>query len=205
MDFIEGAKISEQEQLLLWNVDGRKIAETLIDIYLRQLLVYGFIHVDPHPGNILILPDGRICLIDFGMVSELSEQEIQAFRKLLQSTFMRNPTGILDALGLLGFLRAGADLETLIPLIEKLLDRLTGNESSEEVPDLSSVVEGMQSLLTDSPIQIQSKFIFLIRGTGILITTLTNLSPHTDWLNILANIGPSVFMAPIDAHSKPTK
>ncbi len=204
MEYMEGARITDRKQLALWGVDGLKTAEVLLDIYLRQLLVYGFIHVDPHPGNILILPDHRIGLLDFGMTEELSAREIGALRTLLQSVFMRDLDGILTALDQLGFLRPDVDRESLRPAIGHALDHLGGQSDLRQPPSLQSVVAGLRSLLRDSPIQLQAKYMFLVRGTGILITTLALLAPRTNWLEVMAGIGPSVFMTPIDPSKKGT-
>ena len=66
--------MTEVDEILRHNIDTRKMIENLIGFYGDQLLVHGFFHADPHPGNILIRPDSRIVLLDYGMVLEVTPE-----------------------------------------------------------------------------------------------------------------------------------
>src|SRR5436190_5663670 len=68
MEYIEGTKITELSPLAQIEWDGGALAEELFQAYLQQILVDGLFHADPHPGNVLVTPDGRIALLDLGMV-----------------------------------------------------------------------------------------------------------------------------------------
>lgn len=71
MEFVSGKKITDLSPLSLLEIDRRKLAEELFHAYLKQMLVDGFFHADPHPGNIYITKDGKIGLLDLGMVGQL--------------------------------------------------------------------------------------------------------------------------------------
>jgi ubiquinone biosynthesis protein len=73
MDFIEGRKVTAITSLRKLDIDGAELAGTLFRAYLKQILVDGFYHADPHPGNVILTEDGRIALIDLGMVARLQE------------------------------------------------------------------------------------------------------------------------------------
>lgn len=79
IEYVKGCKITDVKQLKAWGLDPRRIAERGMNIYLTQIFEYGYFHADPHPGNILIKPDGTICLIDFGMVGKLMRKDKYAF------------------------------------------------------------------------------------------------------------------------------
>ena len=79
IEFVEGCKITDKAQLLAWNLSPEVVAETGMDIYLTQIFEFGFFHADPHPGNVLVRPDGTLVLIDFGMVGKLTKQQKYAF------------------------------------------------------------------------------------------------------------------------------
>ncbi|MGE5480756.1 MAG: ABC1 kinase family protein [Chloroflexota bacterium] len=81
MDFIQGKKVTSLTPLGRMEINGGALAEQLFRAYLRQILLDGFYHADPHPGNIFLTDDGRIALIDLGMVGYVSN-ELQ--KKLLQ-------------------------------------------------------------------------------------------------------------------------
>ena len=72
MDYIAGKKITSLSPLRLMEVDGPSLSEELFRAYLKQILVDGFFHADPHPGNVFITDDNRIAIIDLGMVGHIT-------------------------------------------------------------------------------------------------------------------------------------
>ncbi|HEX6910197.1 MAG TPA: AarF/ABC1/UbiB kinase family protein [Longimicrobium sp.] len=72
MEYVRGRNISKLSPLARMEADGRVLAEELFRAYLKQILVDGFFHADPHPGNVFLTDDGRIALLDVGMVGTLS-------------------------------------------------------------------------------------------------------------------------------------
>ncbi len=74
MECVHGIKISEIDRLNAAGFDLRAIAHHGADAILKQVLVHGFFHGDPHPGNIYILEGNRVCFLDYGMVGRLTEE-----------------------------------------------------------------------------------------------------------------------------------
>ena len=72
MEYIRGRKITSLSPLAILGLDGAQLAEELFRAYLKQILVDGFFHADPHPGNLFLTDDGRIALVDLGMVGRVS-------------------------------------------------------------------------------------------------------------------------------------
>ncbi len=84
MDFIPGKKITSVTGFKLLDIDGAPLAEEVFKAYLKQILVDGFFHADPHPGNVFLTDDNKIALIDLGMVAYLTPQlQEQIFQLLL--------------------------------------------------------------------------------------------------------------------------
>jgi predicted unusual protein kinase regulating ubiquinone biosynthesis (AarF/ABC1/UbiB family) len=71
MEYIPGKKITELSPLRLMEIDGPGLARELFRAYLKQILLDGFVHADPHPGNVFLTDDDRIALLDLGMVTRL--------------------------------------------------------------------------------------------------------------------------------------
>ena len=71
MEYVPGTKITEMSPLTRMEFDGDALAEELFRAYLKQILVEGFFHADPHPGNVFLTPDHRIALLDLGMVGHI--------------------------------------------------------------------------------------------------------------------------------------
>ena len=72
MEYVRGTKVTALNPVALIDVDPEGLADELIQAYLHQILIDGFFHADPHPGNVFITEDGRLALIDLGMVGHLS-------------------------------------------------------------------------------------------------------------------------------------
>jgi ubiquinone biosynthesis protein len=72
MEFIDGRKITSLSPIALAELDGKALAEELFNAYLKQILVDGFFHADPHPGNVFLTHDNRIALLDLGMIGRLT-------------------------------------------------------------------------------------------------------------------------------------
>jgi ubiquinone biosynthesis protein len=71
MEYIPGRKITELSPLRLMEIDGPGLARELFRAYLKQILIDGFFHADPHPGNVFLTDDDQIALLDLGMVGRL--------------------------------------------------------------------------------------------------------------------------------------
>ena len=83
MDLIDGRKVTDLGTLGLMEIDGPALAEELFSAYLEQILGSGFIHADPHPGNVLTTTDGDLALIDLGMVTRVSPESQEDLIKML--------------------------------------------------------------------------------------------------------------------------
>ena len=70
-DYIRGEKITKLSPLVRTEIDGQVLAEQVFRAYLQQILVDGFVHADPHPGNVFLTDDNRIALLDLGMVARI--------------------------------------------------------------------------------------------------------------------------------------
>ncbi len=73
MQRLDGHKVTELSGVVLTDVDGDTLADQLFRAYLDQILVAGFFHADPHAGNVLLMPDGRLAVLDVGQVARLNE------------------------------------------------------------------------------------------------------------------------------------
>lgn len=83
MDYIRGKKVTALNPLARMEIDGEALAEQLFRAYLKQILVDGFFHADPHPGNVFVTEDHRIALIDLGMVGHLTPSLQEQLLKML--------------------------------------------------------------------------------------------------------------------------
>lgn len=83
MDYVRGEKITSLGPLARLEIDGSPLLDELLRAYLKQVLVDGFFHADPHPGNVFLTDDGRIALLDLGMVGHVTPEVQEHLLKLL--------------------------------------------------------------------------------------------------------------------------
>ena len=83
MDYVFGQKITSLSPLTRMEIDGAALAEELHKAYLKQIVIDGFFHADPHPGNVFLNDDGRLALLDLGMIGRISGTMQENLLKLL--------------------------------------------------------------------------------------------------------------------------
>ena len=83
MEFVCGRKVTSLGPFARMDLDGAPLSEALCRAYLKQILVDGFFHADPHPGNVFVTQDGRIALLDLGMVGRIAPSMQESLLKLL--------------------------------------------------------------------------------------------------------------------------
>lgn len=173
MSYITGANIRDIKQLQAWGVNRRTVRDALLDVYLKQILVNGFVHLDPHPGNLVVQSNGRLAILDFGMVAEYGQAERGAFRQLIQRVILRDAEGVVSVLQQLGYVQSDADTQEFARGIGSMLGRI----------DLAL----LRGLLAHESFRMQAKYMLLIRCLGLLKTVLSTLTPEeTDWFSVLS-------------------
>ena len=113
MEYVPGIKISDFEALTAQGYDLKEIARRGADAFLKQVLDYGLFHADPHPGNVFILPDQVICMLDYGMVGRLGQDLKDQLIDLLQALLDRDVERIISQLLYSGELADESDLRNL--------------------------------------------------------------------------------------------
>jgi ubiquinone biosynthesis protein len=112
MDYVRGRKITAIGPLARLEMDGEQLGETLFEAYLKQILVDGFFHADPHPGNVFLTDDRRIALLDVGMVGRITPELQDKLLRLLLAISEARGEEASNLLVELGERRAEFDAES---------------------------------------------------------------------------------------------
>lgn len=124
MDFVKGVKITELSGFMLTEIDGDALVDELLEAYLHQLIVEGFFHADPHPGNLLLTDDRRIAFMDLGMVGRLSDQMREAVYNLFSGISENKNERVVDVLMSVGLHEAqDVDRKRLSADVSQLVSR----------------------------------------------------------------------------------
>ncbi|MBY9078724.1 AarF/ABC1/UbiB kinase family protein [Paenibacillus sp. HN-1] len=180
MEFLEGVKINDFAKLDAWGVDRTKLAKALLEIFIEQILVEGFFHADPHPGNVLVQPDGTIALIDFGMVGRIGDDMKAQMIALVMAVYLKDAHGAIDALNRLSFLRRNVDLEVFSRNLTLLFEQINGDTF-----DLSFVTSGdnseeLRHFLYSQPFQLPANTTFLGKAMVTVYGLCLGLDPELD-------------------------
>lgn len=121
--FIEGTKLTDREGLERLGIDRADIAQRLVRSYCQMLFVDGVYHADPHPGNLFVLPDGSLVLLDFGAVAELSQRMREGIVEFVEAVMRRSTERILGALRKMGFISRGGDVRVSEAVVDYFHER----------------------------------------------------------------------------------
>jgi ubiquinone biosynthesis protein len=102
LQYVEGTRFRDIRPLLLTPSERRRVASMGADAIFRMAFEDGFFHGDPHPGNLLLTPDGDLALLDFGMIGYLSRGDIEALSRLFIAVVQRDAAAALRGLESLG-------------------------------------------------------------------------------------------------------
>jgi ubiquinone biosynthesis protein len=176
LERIRGTKINDLPELDRQGIDRPALAKYATDVVLKMVCEDGFFHADPHPGNFFIESDGRIGLIDFGMVGRLDERTQERLADLLIAISNQNAERLVDALLELGVTRKPVDREMLTSHITHLLATYWGRSLKELRVGalLNDVFKVMRShhLHLPSNLALLVKTVIMIEGIGV------NLDPE---------------------------
>lgn len=122
MEYLAGTKITSLAGPVLVDLDGDVLAEELFRAYLKQILVDGFFHADPHPGNLLLTPERDIAILDLGMVGRLNQRMRDQLMHLLAGIADGDGVQTAEAAMRIGEPREGAvDRKIFINAIEEIV------------------------------------------------------------------------------------
>lgn len=187
MEWVEGIRLTNLEELENLSISHKEIAQRLIEVFLPQWLEPGTFHADPHPGNILISNEGKIILLDFGMVGEITKKDAANFKGLIESFLTKNNSKAVDCLYHLGFLLPEADSR----IIEKLFSDIVSFDPAQiKEMNLMAFKMELNDMIQALPIQVPTRFVFLGRSFVTIEGIIRQLAPESE----LMELGKPVFM-----------
>ena len=177
-EFIRGVKLIEVDQIKAAGIDRKQLARTFIRAMMKQVLVDGFFHGDPHPGNLMInLDTGVIQFLDLGMVGELDLPQRISLGDLLFSLQTPDPDGIASALlGVSLPFRAGVDQVAFKKDIERIISRYM--IYAEEGASLSEVLSAVMKSLSDNGYRLNPNMTLALKVIVQVEEVMRTLNPE---------------------------
>lgn len=185
LEFISGCKVTDTAMLKSWGLRPKNIARQGLNLYLHQIFEVGIFHADPHPGNILVKPNGKIALIDFGMIGKLVQSQKYAFAGIFISLAKKDAKGMATNIRRLSTDHEIDDMRAFEYDLNDLIQDfvvLSGDDAG--VRDFTA---RLQKLAYIYKLQIPGIIFLILRSLAILEGIAKTLDPQFD---VLENIKP---------------
>ncbi|UYZ63609.1 ABC1 kinase family protein [Hymenobacter weizhouensis] len=166
IEFVSGCKITDKAQLLEWGLSPETVAETGMDVYLTQIFEFGVFHADPHPGNVLVRPDGTLVLIDFGMVGRMTKQQKYAFAGVFIGMARQDARSMALSFRRLALTAEIPDMRAFEADLNQIIEDFTMLDVKEM--SMSDLAERLQTVIYDYKLQVPGAVFLILRALVIL-------------------------------------
>lgn len=181
MEYIDGIKVSDIEKLEEAGLDKELITSRGADLTLKQVFHNGFFHADPHPGNIFVLPDNVICLVDFGMTGAVDRQTREIFVDLVDSIVHRDPLNAAQVLLKLTSWDDDPDMRKL----ERELSDFIGRHLFKPLKDIEigRMLQDLMELISHNQLRTPPDIFLMIKAITTAEGVARKLNPRFDMIS----------------------
>lgn len=181
MGFVDGIKITDAETLVAEGYDLHDTGLKLAANFFKQVLVDGFFHGDPHPGNIFVTGN-RISYIDFGIMGSISPALRGSFNALLAAFISRDVEAMTTAVERIAGMRGATDRDRLSGDVERMCARY-GDLSVAEM-DLARVINDMFRVCRKNNLTVPREMMLLLRGVVTLQGVVAAIAPEVSLMEV---------------------
>jgi predicted unusual protein kinase regulating ubiquinone biosynthesis (AarF/ABC1/UbiB family) len=166
MSFEEGIRFDDKEALLAHNIEFKTAMDKLISFYTEQMLINGYFHADPHPGNLLIRDDGSLVLLDFGMVKRISNPTRIAIIEMVKSAHEQDFELYISSCKRLGVIAYEAPQDQMTELAQKMFEIF--NDDSLDATSMQELAFGIMASMRNFPFKLPQEAIYIMRASAII-------------------------------------
>jgi ubiquinone biosynthesis protein len=200
MDFMQGVKMTRVEEMDAAGIDRQELARKLIRAMNKQVLLDGFFHGDPHPGNVLVnLDTGQIVFLDLGMMGQMTDEQRMALFDIIWSLKFGESRDLTNVLLRLSTRYKEFDEEDLNRDVDRLVQRHV--VYAEGTPDLSAVVQEALNLLYKYGLQLDRTLTIALKSLMQTEELVRTLAPGLSFLNVAVEEVQGVILDQINSDS----
>ncbi|MEA5418010.1 AarF/ABC1/UbiB kinase family protein [Spirulina sp. CCNP1310] len=176
MEWIEGTKLTNLPAVQAQGINATHLVEVGVACSLRQLLEHGFFHADPHPGNLLATPDGKLAYLDFGMMSRIQPYQRYGLIEAVVHLVNRDFEALAQDYIHLDFLTPDTDVTPIIPALANVF----GNALGASVAELNfkSITDQMSEMMYEFPFRVPAYYALIIRSLVTLEGLAISIEPE---------------------------
>lgn len=185
MAFMSGIKINQIETLIAKDIDTKVIAKRLAVSYYKQVFEYGFFHADPHPGNLLVLPNNHIGYLDFGMMGSMLPRDISVFSNLFSAITNKDVKNIIKALEQLshGAPITNTNMRDLEVDVNEFIEKYYVRDVNDN--EMSTTLLELKDIIIAHGLTVPTYFFLFARSLVTLEGVISKLDPTFDQFDIV--------------------
>ena len=173
MELIHGVEVTNLITRDYPDIDKKKIANYGLKSYFKQIMTDGFFHADPHPGNLIVTEDNKLCYIDLGMMGVLNEDFKEDLAELILLLIGKNTNDIIKQLLYMNIITPAQNTDDLKADIDDLLTRYYG----AELRNMDGAIEDLLNVMVKNNVTLPREFVMIGRGIALIEDTGKKLDP----------------------------
>ncbi len=180
LEFMHGARV---DRLPAGSVNAERLAGLVMEVYVQMMLVDGLFHADPHAGNLLVTPDGRLVLLDFGMMVRVPPALRLALIRTVFASIRRDPAGVAEGFDALGLIAPGANPADIRRLAE-LLVAMSATRSTTQQRLETMLADRVMASLYDFPVILPRDLVYFARTAALIEGIGTRYDPYFNAIQV---------------------
>lgn len=174
MELVDGYEIADLFDNQIEGIDNKEIAKIGVQSFLKQILLDGFFHADPHPGNMFVTKDGKVAYIDWGMVGVITEEFRGNLAQMILILLSGNSKKLINQLIYMKLITPEQNTEEFQEDVEDLLNKYLG----VDLDQMDGIFESLMNVMIKHNIILPREFVMIGRGFILLEDTGSRLDPQ---------------------------
>ena len=187
LEYMEGTRIDRLDaQLTSGALHPDDVIRRVLELYIQMMLVDGLFHADPHPGNLLVAPDGALILLDFGMVVRVTRERRRQILETAIAAIGQDADGVVRGFQQLGMIDPSVDLDTIRSLATALLALTVRRTTAQE--RLQYLSDEIMTTLYDWPVVLPGDLVYFARTAALIEGLGVRYDPRFNAISVAAPI-----------------
>ena len=174
MELIDGYEVTELYDKEIEGINNAEIAQYGCQSYLKQVLIDGFFHADPHPGNLFVTRDNRLCYIDFGMMGVVNDTFRSNFAQLILLLLDGNSHHLINQLLYMNIITPEQNTDEFKEDVDDLLNAYIGVDMDQ----MDGIFDDLMNVMINHNIVLPREFVMIGRGILLIEEAGDKLDPH---------------------------
>ena len=174
MELIDGIELPDLYDNEIEGINNKEIAQYGCQSYLKQVLIDGFFHADPHPGNLFVTRDNRLCYIDFGMMGVVNDTFRSNFSQLILLLLGGNSHHLINQLLYMNIITPEQNTEEFKQDVDDLLNSYIG----VDLDQMNGIFDDLMNVMINHNIILPREFVMIGRGMLLIEEAGDKLDPH---------------------------